>query len=161
MKQAAEIKLILMLSASILLLASCGNKPVFKEYRKMETANWNRFDIQFFEVPVSRGEVLDFYIFMQHHTNYPYDHLDVNVTFYTPGGEMRSADYHFKLKDENGKWKAGGTGELRSIELPVQQGLKFEKNGICKVRVENKMTKLETPGIAEIGLVVKKGKTTP
>ena len=141
----------------ILLLTACGNRTVFREYREMENVSWNRFDIQFFEVPVHHGEVLDFYLFLRHHTNYPYDHLDVNVTFYSPGGEMRSADYHFKLKDKNGNWKADGMGELWDIELPVQQNLRFSKNGTCKVRIENKMTKLETPGIIEIGLIVKKG----
>ena len=141
----------------ILLLTACGNRTIFREYREMENASWNRFDIQVFEVPVHQGDVLDFYLFLRHHTHYPYDHLDVNVTFYTPGGETRSADYHFELKDENGKWKADGVGELWDIELPVQQNLKFSKDGMCKVRVENKMTKLETPGIIEIGLIVKKG----
>ena len=152
--QIIKISAVLLL---ILLLTGCGNQTVFREYREMENVSWNRFDIQFFEIPVRQGDVLDFYIFLRHHTQYPYDYLDVNVTFYKPDGEMRSGDFHYELKDENGKWKADGMGELWDIELPVQQGLKFSGDGICKVRVENKMTKLETPGFIEIGLIVKKG----
>jgi gliding motility-associated lipoprotein GldH len=156
-KRTRQIKIFLLLSTAVLLFTACGNQTVFKEYREMEKVSWNRFDIQFFEVPVHQGDILDFYLFLRHHTYYPYDHLDVNVTFYKPGGEMRSGDFHYELKDENGKWKADGMGELWDIELPVQQNLKFSGDGICKVRVENKMTKLETPGIIEIGLIVKKG----
>ena len=73
-----------------------------------------------------------------------------------PGGEMRSGDYHFELKDENGKWKANGMGELWDIELLIRKNFKMKEEGVCKVRIENKMTKLQTPGIMEIGLVVKK-----
>jgi gliding motility-associated lipoprotein GldH len=80
----------------------------------------------------------------------------VNITFYLPGGEMRSVDYHFNLKDEQGKWLADGMGELWDIELPIRKKLRMPEAGICKVRIENKMTKLETPGIIEMGLIVKK-----
>jgi hypothetical protein len=47
-------------------------------------------------------------------------------------------------------------GELWDIELLIRKNLKMKKEGVCKVRIENKMTKLQTPGIMEIGLVVKK-----
>ena len=155
MKRTGKIIKVLVISEMVLLLTACGNRTVFKEYHKMERVSWNRFDIRFFEVPVKAGEQLDFYLFLRHHTYYPFDYLDVNITFYLPGGEMRSKEYHYELKDENGNWKADGMGELWDIDLPVRKKLKIAKDGICKVRVENKMTKLETPGIIEIGLIVK------
>ena len=156
LKTAAKIKKIVALLITIVLVVSCGNRTVFKEYRKLDAVSWNRFDIQNFDVAVQKDEQLDFYFFVRHHTNFPYDYLDINVTFYMPGGEMRSGDYHFELKDENNNWKASGMGELWDIELLIRKNLKMKKEGICKVRIENKMTKLQTPGIMEIGLVVKK-----
>ena len=156
MKQSAQIKKTLVALAVILLFSGCWNRTVFKEYREMEKVSWNRFDIPFFKVPVHKGDALDFYLHLRHHTNYPYNYLDVNITFYLPGGETRSGEYHYKLKDDDGSWKSKGMGELWDIELPVRKGLKISEDGICKVRVENKMTKVETPGIVEIGLIVKK-----
>ena len=140
----------------LLIISSCGNRTVYKEYREFDNVSWNRFDIQQFEIPVEENEALDFYFFVRHHSFFPYDFLDVNITFYLPGGEMRSGDYHFNLKDEEGEWLADGMGELWDIELPIRKNLRMPEAGICKVRIENKMTKLETPGIIEVGLIVKK-----
>ena len=141
-----------------ILITSCGSNEVFKEYKTFEDVSWNRFDILFFEVPVKAGDYLDFYLALRHHTNFPYDYLDANITFFAPGGEMRTAEYHFELKQKNGQWKADGMGELWDIKLPVRDSLFFKKEGICKVRVENKMTKMETPGLVEVGLIVSQSK---
>jgi gliding motility-associated lipoprotein GldH len=149
MKQPATLFLL------IILMTSCTNKEVFKQYNTFDKVSWNRFDILQFEVPVKAGNYLDFILALRHHTYYPYDYLDANITFYPPSGGMRSAEYHFELKDKNGDWKADGMGELWDIELPIRDSLYFNKDGICKVRVENKMTRIETPGIMEIGLIVR------
>jgi gliding motility-associated lipoprotein GldH len=143
------------------LLASCGNKVVFRQYNKMENVSWNRFDIQHFDVPVEKDDVLDFYLAIRHHTDFPFDKIWVNVTFYMPDGATRSRDYDFDLKDENGNWLGEGMGELWDIEFPLHKEMAFNKPGICKVRVENKNSKYETPGIVEVGLVVKKSENRP
>jgi gliding motility-associated lipoprotein GldH len=149
--------LTLMLLLAVL-LSSCKEPAVFREYVKMPNVNWERFNILEFDVPVKNGDQLDFFLFMRHHTDFPYDKLYVNITFYAPDGEMRSRDYEFNLKDEEGNWLADGMGELWDIELPVRKGMPFYKNGTCKVRVENKYTKYDTPGIIEVGLIVKRSK---
>ena len=140
----------------LLIAVACGNSTVFKESREFDNVSWNRFDIQNFEVPAEAGEVLDFYFLIRHHSYFPYDFVDVNITFYMLGGEERSGDYHFNLKDDQGNWQAEGMGELWDIELPIRKKLRMLETGICKLRIENKMTKLETPGIIEIGLLVKR-----
>jgi len=149
MKQSATLILL------IFLMVSCANKEVFKEYKTFDKVSWNRFDILYFEVPVKAGDYLDFYLALRHHTFFPYDYINTNITFYSPDGEMRSKEYHFELKDKDGQWKANGMGELWDIEFPIRDSSFFNKDGICKVRVENKMTKIETPGIVEVGLIVR------
>ena len=69
---------------------------------------------------------------------------------------MRSRDYHFRLKNTKLEWKGDGMGELWDIELPIRKDMLFNKSGICKIRIENRMRKVETPGIMEVGLIVKK-----
>ena len=140
----------------LIFLSSCQEPAVFREYRKMANVSWNRFNILEFEVLVEKGDLLDFDILLRHHTDFPYDKLYVNITFYTPGGDMRSAEYDFKLKNENGKWLANGMGDLWDIELPIRKEMHFYEAGICKVRIENKYPKVNTPGIIEVGLLVKK-----
>lgn len=140
----------------LFLLSDCTEHTVFRQYKSFENVSWNRFDILNFDVPVQKGDYLDFDLALRHHTYFPYNYLDANITFYPPGGGMRSSEYHFELKDDDGNWKADGMGELWDIELPIRDSLSFNKNGICKVRIENKMTKLETPGIMEVGLIARK-----
>ena len=113
----------------------------FREYVKMDNMNWNRFDILMFEVPVQANDILDFNLFLRHHTHFPYDKLFINITFYSPDGDMRSNDYTFDLKDYRGDWLAEGMGDMWDLELPIRQGMPFYQDGICKVRVETKYTK--------------------
>ena len=140
----------------VLLLSSCGDNVVFRQYNIMENLSWNRFDFQEFEVRVEQGDILDFYLALRHHTDFPYKKLWVNVTFYPPDGSMRSRDYDFMLKDAEGNWIADGMGELWDIELLIRKEMLFTKTGICKVRIENKHSKYEIPGVIEVGLIVRK-----
>ena len=138
------------------MLAGCTNSTVFKEYRKFDNVIWGRFDIQNFEVPVKKGEPLDLYFALRHHTDFPFNFIDVNITLFTPDGEMRSRDYHYRLIGTDLKWKGDGMGELWDIDLPIRKNVLFNQSGICKIRVESKMNRTQLPGIIEIGVIAKK-----
>lgn len=140
------------------ILVGCNNNVVFKEYQAFDNVSWNKLDILNFDFPVQVNESLDFYLALRHHTYYPYSFINVNITFYTPDGEMRSRDYHFRLKNRESKWKGDGMGDLWDIELPIRKDMIFNKSGICKVSFQNIMNKAETPGIIEVGLIVRKTK---
>ncbi len=146
------MKKLIVLFSFVLLLGSCGQKTVFKEFHRFDNISWDRFDLLKFDVDVQKDQKLDFDLLLRHHTYYPYDYLDVNITFYTPSGASMSRDYHFKLKNKDGSWKSDGLGDFWDIELPIRNEMLFSESGICKVRIENKMTKINTPGIIEVGL---------
>jgi gliding motility-associated lipoprotein GldH len=151
-------KVICLLAVMAFVVTSCRESAVFRQYVKMENVIWERFNILEFEVPVKNGDRLDFFLFLRHHTDFPYDKLYVNITFYSPDGEMRSRDYTFDLKDEAGEWLSDGMGELWDIEIPIRTGMPFYTAGNCRVRVENKYPKYNTPGIIEVGLIAKSSK---
>ncbi len=150
------MKKIVIISLISFLLAGCTNSTVFKEYRKFDNVIWGRFDIQNFEVPVKKGEPLDLYFALRHHTDFPFNFIDVNITLFTPDGEMRSRDYHYRLIGTDLKWKGDGMGELWDIDLPIRKNVLFNQSGICKIRVESKMNRTQLPGIIEIGVIAKK-----
>jgi len=83
----------------------------------------------------------------------------VNITFYTPDGTTRSRDYDFDLKDKNGNWLGEQKNGVWQNKLPVRKGMTIYEKGICKVRVENKYSKYELPGVTGVGLVA--GKSRP
>lgn len=143
---------------AFLILTGCNRKAVFKEYTVFDNVSWSKLEILNFEFPVQKNQGLDFYLALRHHTNFPYTFINVNITFFTPDGEMRSRDYHFRLKGTDRNWLADGMGDLWDIELPIRKDMIFNETGICKVSFENKMNKAETPGIIEVGLIVRKTK---
>ncbi len=134
----------------------CADITVFQEYRKLDNLVWGRFDIHNFEVPVKKGEPLDLYFALRHHTDFPFNFIDVNITLFTPDGEMRSRDYHYRLIGTDLKWKGDGMGALWDIDLPIRKNIVFNKSGICKIRVESKMNRTQLPGIIELGVKAKK-----
>ncbi len=148
------MKPLLFVFLTLIFITACQHPAVFKEYKGFDNVSWNRYDFLNFEVDVEKDQRLDFDLAIRHHTYYPYDYLDVNITFFLQDGDIRSRDYHFELKDADGNWKSKGMGELWDIELSIRKEMSFYEDGICKVRIENKMTKMETPGLIEIGLIV-------
>jgi gliding motility-associated lipoprotein GldH len=139
----------------VLFLFGCDTNTIYREYNSFDDVSWNRLDILNFEIPVEKNVPLEFYFTLRHHTDFPYSFIDINITLYTPDGEMRSRDYHYGLKGTDFNWKGEGMGELWDVELPIRKGMSFKKSGICKIRVENRMNKIETPGIVEAGIIVK------
>lgn len=149
---------ILVLGA-LTMLYSCAPQGVFDETINFESLIWNRFNIIEMEVPVKANEKgYNFSVILHHNEDYTFDFINMNITFYMPGGGMRSRDYQFKLQDEQGNWLGDSSNGFFQMELPLLNGLKFSEEGICTVRIENKMVKFNTIGVKSVGLVVNKAK---
>lgn len=146
------MKKVLFLSLTLILL-SCNSSPVFEGKVEMKQNIWNRFNFLIFEVPVMEGELIDFDLEVGYTTDYPWDELITNITFYLPDGSMLSSDYTFPLiQDVDSETKVW----LQTFSIRKQT--KFSSTGLCKVRVENKMTKVQTPGISSVGMTARRSK---
>ncbi|PIY34679.1 MAG: hypothetical protein COZ08_00610 [Bacteroidetes bacterium CG_4_10_14_3_um_filter_42_6] len=128
-------------------MLGCSHSPVFEEKTEMKSNIWNRFNFLMFEVPVTENELLDFDLIVGYTEEYPWDELTTNITFYPPDGSMLSSDYTFKLDKET----LSDVLEKSQV-FSIRKQMKFGASGICKVRVENKMSKVQTPGISSIGI---------
>lgn len=142
-----------------LFVISCTNKKIFEQYHKFDNLSWNRFNYLKFEVPIENTAAgYDIFLTVRHLSDYPYPNLDINFTILIPSGEMRTADYSFEIKDKEGKMLSECPGDYCDIKFPLRKGFIFSEPGIVKFEIENKMTKLETPGIIEVGLIIEKSK---
>ncbi len=139
----------------LILLSGCSNNTVFRDYVTMDDVSWNRHEVLNFDMEVEEGKSYDYYFSLRHHTDFPYSFIEIVVIFKTPNGERRSKQYHYSLKNKDLNWKGDGMGELWDIDLPIRKNMKFSESGMCTITIENKMHRVEIPGIIEVGLVVK------
>jgi len=141
----------------IILISSCSDSKVFEEYHKFDNLSWNRFDNQKFDVPIEDTESeYDIFITFRHLPEIPYKEIKINLTIHLPDGEFRTADHIFELIDKEGNNLSECLGDFCDISFPVRKGFTFSEPGIVRFEIENKYTKVEMPGIVEVGLIVRK-----
>lgn len=139
------------------LLSSCSSeKTVFEEYKKFEKLSWNRFDVLSFQMDVEDiDQNYDLFIHLRHFPGFPHKEMLVNLTIYSPAGDMRSTDYTLRLKDSEGESLSNCMGDYCDLLIPLRSDFSFYEPGIAKFDVENKYSKVDLPGIIEIGFIVK------
>jgi gliding motility-associated lipoprotein GldH len=146
---------ILLLIIPLTLLA-CGRGKIFEEHKKTDNMAWDRFEVISFDIPIEKtGVPYDLIFAMRHHTDIPFDEVEINFTMRTPGGETRSRDYIIRIRDREGNLVGDGMGALWDIRVPMKEGYVFSDAGTCKVEIANRMHRLKTVGIMEIGFIVR------
>jgi len=139
------------------LFFSCGSKTIFKERTKFENLQWNRFkELSFSWEIKDTSAVYDVIFDLRHHTVYPYENLFITIALYSPSGERRVSDFHIPVKNTDGSFKAEGMGDYWDLEYVLFPDQKFREPGKYKIEIENRMDKLETPGIMEAGITIRK-----
>jgi len=142
-----------------LILTSCGRNTVFEKYIKMEKLSWSRFNNLQYEIPIKKiGAEYDIIFALRHTQEIPYDEIRLNCTLSTPSGEIRSLEYEIRIKDRSGALIGSRVGDLYNMEYALRRNYKFKKTGLLRVELENLMPRVETPGIIDIGLIVRKSK---
>lgn len=145
--------------ALLAILSSCERPEIISEKKVFENQIWNRFEILEFEFNIEKPEITyDVLLNFEHTDKYYTDHLTTNITFYMPGGSMRSRDYTFKFKDNMLEWLGIVENKTISHQLPIILGMKFPETGNYKVRIESKMTKFNLENVKLVGLSIKPAK---
>lgn len=136
---------------------SCGRPVIHEDGKTFVNQIWNRFDIHEYKVALEKqSQPVDIMVVIMHTDDYPNDYIDLNVTLYLPEGGMRTRDYMFDLKDANGTWIGESTEGFYRAELLVVQGIIINESAEYGIRIENKLTKFNTPGIEKVGYIIKK-----
>lgn len=138
-------------------LLSCNNQKIFEQHKEFDKMSWNRFNILQFDVNVKDPEsAYDILLAIRHLPEIRYKELKINMTIYSPSGAMRSADYILPMLDKDGNSISSCLGDLCDITIPIRNQFKFTEAGINRIEIENKFTKVDMPGIMEVGLIIKK-----
>lgn len=139
------------------MMSGCqGKKTVFEAYNKFERLSWNRFDNQVFTTEITDLEPsYDLFIHIRHLPEINYKVMLINFTINTPSGDMRTTDYTLSLRDADGNLLGKCMGDYCDLEIPLRKDFRFSETGKVRFEIENKYTKVEMPGILEVGFIIR------
>ncbi|MBK7029506.1 MAG: hypothetical protein IPH45_09950 [Bacteroidales bacterium] len=141
----------------VLIIASCANKgPVFEKYHKFDNNTWDRFNQVVFTIPMEPEESdYSISLILKPTEKYEYSTMPVYVIITTPSGEERMNEIKIPVKQDN-KFIGKEEGKPLIIKSVLWKELRMSGKGSCKLSIENMIPKIQTQGIAEIGVIVEK-----
>ena len=145
--------------AVLFAIAACNPGRIYEKHIKLNDYAWDKFETFTFDFEVDDISVkYDIYLAIRHAHIYPFDNLLISTVMTTPSGEKRYTDYDLAIKDKSGEFLGDGMGDLYDINIPIRKGFIFQEKGKCSIEFENRMSRLRTPAILEVGLIVEASK---
>lgn len=139
---------------------SCNQniEPSYEKYLKMKNYTWDRFDQKFFEIPIENIEKsYDISFVLRHTAQFNYSSLPVYIILTTPAGVEQIREISVPVSD-SGKMIAVPTGNIYEVSAVLWKGISLAEKGKYKISIENMIPKIQTEGIAEIGILVNESK---
>lgn len=140
---------------ALLFLFGCQNNSDFEHTKQFEGHQWNRFDLIEAEFDLSDpAKLYDLQLILVNQTSYSYDFISLNVTLYFPDETIRSRDIEIRLQDKNLIWLGEVSDEKVTTSYSFIKGLKLPEKGKIRIRIENKMSKLNLEGVESLGVLL-------
>lgn len=140
------------------LATSCNKNKVFEKHHKLDNYSWNRFNKIAFDVDIKEAGTYDIYIAVRYIHGVPYRIIPSGLQIIFPEGEERYNDFELSIRNKDGSYKGEVAGDIWDCPILVLKNYSLSKQGIYSFIIHNLRDKLETPGIMEIGLIIKKTK---
>ena len=152
------LSLTLLIAIAISFISCKPTGPVFEKYLKMNNSTWDRFDQEYFEIPIENVEKsFDISFIVRSTSQFAYDNLPVYIILTAPGGQEQIREIKIPVR-ENGKMLADTTGKLHEIQTVLWKSISLAEKGKYKISIENMIPNIQTEGIDEIGIVVTESK---
>lgn len=98
----------------------------------------------------------EFGIEMRHLETYRYRNLFVFLHTTFPNGNLSCDTIECILATPEGQWIGKGSGSMRDLTIPLNEGLRFPLPGTYHFEIEQAMREPKLKGIADIGLYIEK-----
>lgn len=149
------MKKTILIALTSLLLLSCNNNSVYREFQKTENLEWLNGDIKTFTFNNTNdtSSVNVFFAF-RYAQGYQYPNALVKITEKTPNGEQ-TISLDFKVRNADGTYIGDGSGDIWDIEIPIHENVKLPK-GTHTYVIENIMPIDKVHMVMEVGIIVKK-----
>ena len=142
-----------------MIISGCTRGPVFEDHISFGNHSWNRFEELEFDMPVkSTSHGYAFFISIHFTEDLKASLLPINFTFTTPDGEFRSLNYDLRFRDYDNNFRGKKADGHWELIIPLRMDFRFSEEGNCHFFIENRSSKVETPGISSVGIIVAKAK---
>lgn len=132
----------------LFLLAGCSSATKLKTTFSFPEETWNRFNNPVLNFDITTpGIFYDMFLELEFDEAQARDKFMVTVIMYTPSGEMRSRDMDLNFSKKENITEPG------KIRLVLRREFAFSDKGVCQFEIENRSSKVVTPGMKSISVV--------
>ncbi|MDZ7742834.1 MAG: hypothetical protein U5Q03_14105 [Bacteroidota bacterium] len=138
-----------------LLLFSCQPETIHESSYDFKNSSWNSFEKARFTFTLDQsGGQYDLYLNIIYTSDYPAEYITFASQMKTPGGEERLRNFHERLRTKDEIYKAYKNTGVFEKKILLGKDYSFQEKGTYKLILENRMSKMQTPGIKRIELEV-------
>lgn len=143
----------------LLLLAGCGEDPIYQADLQVPNGAWSRSFKPSFEFEITDTvSKHDVYIDVRHTGDYPFSDLYLFVDLTGPGGRTARDTVDCILADPTGRWLGRGTGFIFADRIQAKVlfklGNRFPAAGRYTIQLEQGMRLEPLPQVIDIGVSV-------
>jgi gliding motility-associated lipoprotein GldH len=139
----------------LLVLVSCGKKPMYSETHEFISGIWSSGEMPVFEFEVS-DSLTPFDLSFLLRVNNEYDFQNIWILMHTekPNGESAVDTVNLQLCDDRGRWLGKKSGAVYSYQAIFGRQHFFKPTGKYKIRMEHAVMEPNLRGVLDLSLIV-------
>ena len=141
----------LFLFVALLGFSACGPDYAYEQTLEIPETGWSYNDslLATFEIP-DTSTIYNLHLLVAHTTYFPYQNFYVTVTTKFPGGEQLTEQVSLELAAQGGIWLGDCSGEVCTLDIPIQEGAYFNQTGTYQLSVHQYSRRDPLPEIKAI-----------
>lgn len=141
----------------LMFLISCGTQSIHEEFKSFENDSWSRFDDQHFEYEIENtGSKYTLKLILVLDEDIKHNTIPFDTRIATPGGEERLMSHKLHLNRQEPDEENFAGENKQSFSVYLLKDHTFNKKGLVKIDVQNRMPVTRITGVHEIGIRVTK-----
>jgi gliding motility-associated lipoprotein GldH len=139
----------------VAVLSSCSNDSKNKALlvRSFPTLSWERFDFVENKIDIQKPSTYNLVLDVSFDPSYTYNYFSVVFSvFDSEDNLLRSRNYKFRLKENDGSWKSSLIDGIYHFSFPINSELTINEPGTYLFQIENRMPITPLYGIKEISI---------
>ncbi|MCC7231510.1 MAG: gliding motility lipoprotein GldH [Bacteroidia bacterium] len=152
-----NLKRIVLIFTSVVVLASCNGNVVFDENIKLPENRWAAGNILHFTVTIpDSSQAMNMYINLRNAEGYQFSNIFLFLTTTTPSGLRARDTVELTLADASGRWLGDGSGDIWDNRILFRKNFRFPQSGVYTFDLQQAMRIDPLPQIMDAGIRLEK-----